>query len=264
VELESVNRLEDRPDGIRLVRPPERGEYCLEVGALQGPHLFVFLPPAPSTVEAEVVDIPLLGAGPMPVELTLRCEPLAESLLAYTHAGLLTTARTVADSATLDDETLGANTALVLAYFFLRTLELDRAEQWLKRFDETGVVRPDSDVIRGWRSLRSERPDVPAAARYFVAAGRNTSPPVYTEGLRLLIDGLELVAVDPEDSIRPDLTESRHRASAWGGAAEWDRVLTTVRGTRPDNPLPGTRQAGPRSRDILAASRLVPGTLDPY
>jgi hypothetical protein len=86
----------------------------------------------------------------------------------------------------------GASTALVLAYFHLRTLELDRVDDWLE-VAEGPEARPDLHVLRAWRILRGERPVLAAAQEHLIAAGSGGGLPVFTEGLRLLIDGLELL-----------------------------------------------------------------------
>lgn len=66
--------------------------------------------------------------------------------------------------------------------------------------DELGKMRghlPDAQVIEGWRHLRGDPPALSPAQEAFVAAGLHTRPPVYAEGLRLLIDGLQLFCAAP-------------------------------------------------------------------
>jgi hypothetical protein len=76
--------------------------------------------------------------------------------------------------------------------------------------------------------------------------------------LRLLIDGLELFADAVEIDRHPRLGEALERVRNWGGAANWDRVLTTLIGLAPDHSLPGTRAAVPILREVLDLFETVP------
>jgi C1A family cysteine protease len=294
VDPASAGRLTDTADGQRLVKTPPRAQYCVEVGTPGGPNQFVYLPPGPFNAEIRARDVPVAGTGPSQVELVVCSQPLADLLLAYARAGAHSQVRLIARLARTDSKLAwGGNTALVLAYACLRSLELDRVADWLKVLEQNQESSPDTHVLEGWRALRRETPDLAAAQRSFVKAGQGPSPPVYTEGLRLLIDGLELFAPSyakgesvldeafwlrldgPLESDRanqdpdldkalqkdpdldkalpkdPGLDEAIERARAWGRAADWANVLTTMICDRPDVPQLGSRSGAPTVREVF-------------
>jgi hypothetical protein len=185
VDPASCELVTDGAKGQRRLTTTSLAQYCLEIGTPSGPNSFVYLPPAPLSAEIWAQGPPLPGVNQPPVELRLRSQPLADLVLAYSRAGALGEARAVAEVSTpKSPDAAGANTALVLAYFCLRILELDRVENWLNQLIELLEIpeayRGDIHVIEGWQTLRSEHPDVSAAQDAFVRAGLDGSPPVYT------------------------------------------------------------------------------------
>jgi hypothetical protein len=87
-------------------------------------------------------------------------------------------------------------------------------------------------IIRGWRRIRDPKQQGDAVLRDLVAAASTPAPPVYAEGLRLLIDGLDILASSSGDNT--ELNRARERARHWGGSADWNCTLTILIGQRPD------------------------------
>ena len=82
--------------------------------------------------------------------------------------------------------------ATIGGYFLLRARRLARLRSWAPNLARFGWL-PDGAVIDGWQHLlagkagRSSDEFALAREQYLLAATRRV--PVYTEGLRLLIDG---------------------------------------------------------------------------
>lgn len=240
----------DESDGRRVVTLGEGREgNCLEVGTPSGPNYFVYLPPGPVTVEVRLRG-DLLQAGK--VELTLRTHPFAYLLLNYSRAGAMTEARAVANHVLeRSDQRCEANVVLILGYFHLRCLELEKVRSLLDTLSDIHDQLPDLQVINGWCRLRGDPPELLLAQKAFVTAGLHVRPPVYTEGLRLLIDGLELFCSADGIEKYPRLSEAAQRARIWGWASDWDQLITTLSGSHPDHPLPGMLPEIPLLREVL-------------
>ncbi|MDN5941903.1 MAG: hypothetical protein L0H94_08485 [Nitrospira sp.] len=149
--------------------------------------------------------------------MTLRTQPFADLLLAYISIGAIIEARMVAAKVLeKSDQMRGTNAVLVLGYFYLRCLELEQVQALLHKLDEMRGHLPDAQVIRGWCRLRGDPSALLSAQEAFVAAGLHIHPPVYTEGLRLLIDGLELFCSADGIERHPRLFEAAERVRTCG------------------------------------------------
>jgi NTE family protein len=87
-------------------------------------------------------------------------------------------------------------------------------------------------VIQGWRTLQAgEQGAQDAKQSLLTAAARGV--PMYTQGLRMLIDGLQLLAgAGGSDEIHAALEKARK----YGDAADWSRPTTTFLGASPQSP----------------------------
>ena len=84
-------------------------------------------------------------------------------------------------------------TAALGGYHLLRTGELQRLHSWLANLADWMHWMSDGPVIRGWQLLRgaTARPGETPRQRFLQAADRGL--PIFSDGLRLLIDGLKVV-----------------------------------------------------------------------
>jgi hypothetical protein len=241
VDPDSVEHVTDLPNRQRSIQVPAGASYCLEVGSPGGPNYFTYLPPGPLSVEARLRGAPGRGSDQVEIELGFRPSPLARSLLEYMRAGALLDAHRISQSVVCDSvRKLEKNSVLVLAYLRLR-VGVACTDDWLGKLTAIGEPSPDVRVIRGWQALRSDPPNPALSQRWMVEAALDTTPPVYSEGLRLLIDGLQLLSNLVKVKKRQRLEDALTRVRVWGGATDWGRMLTTVVGNHPAEPLPGYR-----------------------
>lgn len=96
----------------------------------------------------------------------------------------------------------GANpyAATIGGYLLLRLEDYGSMRDWAKNLAARFPYLPDGCVIWAWQSLQ-ERADQETATKYFLeAAGRGL--PIFTEGLRLLSQGLRLIGAPGENAMR--------------------------------------------------------------
>lgn len=164
--------------------------------------------------------------------------PLAASMFTYLAAGQLDSAQIVApdllDGAKrlFQEKAASPEGAAAAGYFLLRTGQQETIGDWPENFANWFGWLPDASVIHAWQLLR--RPGVPErdVARARLLAAARAGVPVYTEGLRLLFQGLQLLAGPDDDAVQEALTDVR----AYAAACDWDAVHTTYWGERPDAP----------------------------
>ena len=124
--------------------------------------------------------------------------------------------------------------AAVASYFLLRVGQQESLKDWPANFAEWFPDLPDAAVIHAWQLLR--RPGVPdrdlalERLRDAVLAGI----PRYTEGLRLLFQGLQILeTADPPSNVISGLLE---KVRPYAAACDWNSVHTTYWGTAPTSP----------------------------
>jgi hypothetical protein len=236
------------------------GQTWLQVrGPLHAPR-FVALPPAPMGRPVRVLivreTVPLQGKGPRRGEPAPRQQgageqpdPLtilvsagnlqAELLLGYLANGSFEAARRIGDPLVGDAERLvqekggDPSAAAVGGYYLLRAQRLDRLHNWTRNLDNWFPWLPDGAVIHAWHLLRQKPSDVPQARDRLLEAERRGLP-LYSQGLRLLFDGLDLLVRElPEDA---PLRAAWERVRRYAAAANWRALTTTFYGRVPSEP----------------------------
>ena len=129
----------------------------------------------------------------------------------------------------------------------------------------------DGPVIRGWQLLRgaTARPGETPRQRFLQAADRGL--PIFSEGLRLLIDGLKVVSRDRHDD--SEVAAAITRMGDYATVTDWSRTVLTFTGDDPGSPtsrpIPTAKpgEAGTLMLhsvtldDLIARGLLRPGTL---
>jgi hypothetical protein len=154
--------------------------------------------------------------------------PQADALLSYLCQDAFESARLVGDR--LADE-LGMlmgegddpTSAVVAGYYMLKASYI-RHEDWLQKLAEGFTGLPDGAVIFGWALLRREEPDYGGARHFFLTAVRRGIP-MYSTGLRLLYDGLNvLLDYKEEDKEVHRMFQAVRRIAA---ATDWKANVTS-------------------------------------
>lgn len=155
----------------------------------------------------------------------------AEALLAYLEHGAYRASRLVGEEVTrraidvLQQKKDDPFAACIAGYFLLRTRQLEQ-QQWMQNLADWFPAIPDGAVIYGMCLLRGEARNVnrQEGRRYLLEAVKRGIP-VYTAGLRLLFDGLQLLANDgkTDDDVLLAIARIRYIAAF----ADWEAQTTS-------------------------------------
>jgi hypothetical protein len=179
-------------------------------------------------------------------------DPRTEALLGYLISGQYSSARIVGPEIVRDAEQLlfekmrDPTGAAVAGYYLLKTGHFDSLHDWTRNLADWFPWLPDGAVIRAWHVWRQERSDYEEAReRLLQAAGRGI--PLYTQGLRLLLDGLNLLhhkatAQGLEDS---EIAAALEQVRPYARAADWRAPTTTFYARHPSEPDWRTQSGAP-------------------
>ena len=226
-------------DGLRLELTAAEGLHVLEVRG-QYERQFVSLPS-----EQAIVDIRRAAQGsPAEFHVDARTrDPDVEALRGYLLSGEIEVARALA-AGVLAERLLAAKMAApriaaLGAYVLLRTGELERLHNWPDNLTRWKPWLPDGPLIAAWQRLRSPHPHYDEVCELLLEA-ESRGMPVYTEGVRLLRDGLDLFRSDDEDW---PVAEAVERVAGYAQALNWDKSETTYFGVAADQPRPLTSES---------------------
>jgi hypothetical protein len=233
--------VEVEPDGAITARlSTGLGPYALQVGGPETAWRTVRLPPAYGVTLTVSRSEDTAGFDDGVHVGVTSASPVAGSLLGYLASGQLDAAQIVAPELVRQAEELfrgkmaNPEGAAAAGYFLLRAGQQESVRNWPENFANWFDWLPDAAVIHAWQLLR--RPRVPerdvARARLLQAA--RAGAPCYTEGLRLLFQGLQLLGnEDPDDA---DVAGALEQVRLFAAACDWDAVHTTYWSARPDRP----------------------------
>jgi len=240
------HQVADRRPGLvqyefRFRSEEQFAQYYLQVG---GPTMQSRLITLPAD------DICVLITGAEPNELRDEADSIldisvtstqhdAEVLLSYLSRGEIGQARQVSQhliaEGLLHGKRKNPTAAAVAGYFLLETGKLNDLHQvWASNLADWITWLPDGAVIDAWYLMRKESPDF-ARARMRLLEAVVRGMPIYTRGLRLLLDGLALFADDPKHQ-GPDISAALRSAKRYAAAADWRSTITTFIGEDPDTP----------------------------
>ena len=282
-----VEQLPDRrgdadEDGVTY-EFPALGErlYVLQVGGPQIPSKCIAIP---SSYRHMVLVRPASGpAGRVhPLEVVVSSgQWRLEALLNLLRKGDVDTARDLATNLNVVAEDLLYSKvrnpvgAAVGGYFLLRTRDLDRLHDWANNLADWFPWMADGLVIHAWQLILQASTDkADTAGPIATARGRlidasNRGFPIYSEGLRLLRDGLLLFHRKAKGD-DPDVSAALERIASYVAAADWSAVTTTFTAERPYAPSELLKQGesdfeGPMAYiyDVPLSAALDAGTLAP-
>jgi len=165
-----------------------------------------------------------------------------EALRGYIQNGELAVARTLAPEVMaerfLRSKVAAPRIAALGAYFLLRVGDLERLHNWPDNLTRWKTWLPDGPVIAAWQRLQADQPDYDEAYELLLEAARR-GPPVYTEGVRLLKNGLDLFANDDEEEWA--VADAVAEIDRYGKAMNWGKSETAFFGDAPHRPRLGAR-----------------------
>ncbi|WP_128958657.1 hypothetical protein [Bradyrhizobium guangzhouense] len=169
--------------------------------------------------------------------------PAARIMLSYLSNGDLERAQIVGDTLLLSHpDRLDVTTAVLGGYYLLVSRDMGRLEHLLTTsLSKWAKWIPDFAVIAAWKCLRQEQPDAEEARDRFLDAAR-CGLPIFTHGLRSLVDGLRMIEADgalSNDAVR----KTGERLRKFASVANWRSTFTTFFAAHPSKPIyPGEVQ----------------------
>ena len=242
-------------DAVRYRLELARKQYVLQVGGPAVPWKLICLPAAGLT------DLIVRPAGPRsvhPLELTaVSGNPTADALLGYLSRGAIPAAVSLAEQEPelaqllLHDKVTDPYAAAIGGYYLLRVGDVEeRMRSWPANLADWMDWISDGPIIRGWQLLKGARPreDETARDRFLQAVERGL--PVYAQGLRLLVDGLKVIARKAHWKDRA-VQGALEQIGRFAASADWSRPFVTFTGSAPDCPDAAALIGFPESRDRL-------------
>lgn len=218
------------------------GQFWLQVGGDQPWSKFVALP---SARELRVLvtrddDEPQQSDDPLNV-IVDSGNPQAEAILGYLSAGDFGSAKLVGGEVVesamhllwdkLDDPTGAA----IGGYLLLATGHLFKVN-WTNNLADWMKWLPDGAVVHAWHVLRQKGGDGKLARKWLIEAAER-GVPLYTQGLRLLFDGLNIFDMRA-DSKDEEVKAALESIRPYAAAADWRAPVTTFFGHDPAKPEP--------------------------
>jgi small subunit ribosomal protein S5 len=165
----------------------------------------------------------------------------SETLLSYMEAGMFDAAKIIVDeilngesiSLLLDNPLLGS----IVGYYLLQVETSSNCFNWIDEFVEKHEWLPDALVIKAWKSLRTSEHLDKELIRQNILDSLQRGIPIYTKGLKLLTEGLELLKGDALSRSQPDseVENALQNIRKYYTASDWFQPLTTFYGDSPQS-----------------------------
>ncbi len=268
-------------DGVSYkVRDLESGFYALQVG---GPHVPWKIVALPSTYEIMILIRPssIISDDVYPLDVVVSSNKWqVESLLSLMQRGDMSGANDLVEKSVLAETLLyskmeDSNAAAIGGYFLLRVGSTKRLGDWIQNLDNRFPWLPDGAIIHAWQLIREikldkKRPSIlltEARLRLLEAVRRGF--PLYTEGLRLLRDGLIMFDQRAKGDDK-EIRDALEQIGNYAGAADWSVGNTTFTGKSPDKPSTTKKLGTPSNTaslvyvyDVPLLEALKRGSLQP-
>lgn len=240
--------------------------HCIQVGGENIRSRFVALPLESSI---QILISPAIGPedAVYPLDITVSSNKWkAESLLTMLMQGNMSAADSMMSDASGDAEIFlmrkgGApSTAAIGAYYLLRKGELPKLHSWPKNLAEWFPQMADGAIIYAWQLIRDPQLtgiDIHETVvdRLLEAADRGF--PIYTEGLKLLHEGLRFHAKQ-SDYRKVEAAEANQKIAAFALAAEFSEPTVTFNGDHPSLPDLNSAKGIPNNMADLAFVFQIP------
>jgi len=258
VELDVNNKLhpvDQNEDGVIYeISNLSREAWCLQVGGPKVSWKCVAIPP---TMNAKVLVQPSTTPGAHPLNLVVSSGNIAlDGLLALLQRGEIQEAIELERQPELAERFLfekysNPASAAIGGYYLLRINDLPRLHGWPNNLARDFQWMVDGAIIHAWQIIaeyRKENRDSgtldDARSRLLQAVERGF--PIYTEGLRLLRDGLFLfdnLAKGRDKAVRSAL----QRVGGYIAAVDWTAPTLTFVGETPNTPSLKVKNGIPKS-----------------
>ena len=224
-------------DGNTYDLSTEARVTVLEISGDDMPNLFTSLPPA-SNVKCLVKLSDCNDQQVHPIDVTVSTDnKKSETLLTLLTTGAIRQAQSLEAEELLYSKMENPIAAAIGGYYLLKVGELKRLHDWANNLANWFSWMPDGAIIHAWQMM-SEPNMTDALARRIrerLLEAHRRGLPIYTEGLRLLHDGLSQLWYyfkNNDDEIKTALSQ----VSKYVEVADWSQETTTFIGISPDQP----------------------------
>ena len=255
-------------DGVSYTFYINRGLQFLQVGGPNIPWRFVALPPYR---ELKCLIRPNNGPSALahPLEIVITSPNWeAETILTLLKNNAVDIAKNLYENSyfkesnaesLLQGKMVDPCSAAIGAYYLLRLEKFDRLHDWAKNLANIIEWMPDGSIIWAWQLIKQGRLNKnvnieEVRSRLLEACERGM--PIYTEGFKLLWDGLRMLNDTlPNDEI---VTKALKMVYKYVEAIDWNFAVTTFNGVHPGEPSRKSRKGTPKDLSNLAFIYNVP------
>jgi hypothetical protein len=215
------------------------GQFWIQV--VSGLHSqFVAVPPT-ENMRIYVLDHHSAGELDAPFRVIVGSgDPAMQALIGFLSSGDFYSARSVGDrwfavaEKMLQDKLQDAVAAAVAGYFLLAVGEYSRLHDWTRNLADWIGWLPDGPIIRAFHVLSEKEPDLTEVrVRLLQAVERGI--PIYTQGLRMLFDGLNMMNIRAGGK-DPELRQALQKIRVYAATARWNSPVTSFTAVEPSNP----------------------------
>jgi hypothetical protein len=215
------------------------GQFWIQVAS--GLHSqFVAVPPAEIMRIYVVKQRPTYPMDPPFQVIVGSGDPTMQSLVAFLASGDFDSARSVGDrwftvaEQMLKDKFTDPVAAAVAGYFLLGVGEHSRLHDWTRNLAEYFPWLPDGPVIRAYHVLSQDDPDMTEVRQRLLQAAQRGIP-LYTQGLRMLFDGLTMLSTSTQGN-DPTLKQALQTVRQYAATARWNSPVTSFTAVEPSQP----------------------------
>jgi hypothetical protein len=228
-----------------LAHNPQQPPLALKILAQSGTRLELRVPGNASRIWARADTLRDQSAVSFSVRIATIASS-ADTIASYLQRGDLYSAEAMAQwigeaAELLFDKMEDPYAAAVGAYLLLRLKKFDEMHDWARNLASRFDFLPDGCVIWAWQLIHQQPSNADEIRKYLLMAV-DRGLPVYSEGLRLLTDGLRLMGSDGQ--------APRDKVVQSAGVVLWSSPLTASLATEPGVAPP----TNPSLHDIAFAS----------
>jgi hypothetical protein len=263
ISIPQESYIDHHEDGVSYTFQQQTSDhlYALQVGGPFVPWKITALPPSYTTM---VLIRP--AAGPRgrvhPLDVIVSSENLhLQSLLTLIQEGKASASNSLVEQAGLAERFLFEKyedpaAATIGGYFLLKVNDLSRLHNWADNLANRFEWLPDGAIIHAWQLIAQYRSETSRSTRLLDQAQDRLMQaidrgfPLYTEGLRLLREGL-LFFNQYRESKDPAIEQAIERMGKYFDVTNWTVTSISFTGVEPDMPSKESRLGTPVDKDNL-------------
>jgi hypothetical protein len=234
------------PNGGVTLRLPKQGHFGLEISSSEWPSKFFCLPPA-ETLNLTISYVRAPDDSFNPIQVKIQSEHWeSETLLTLLSRGPVSEEdglfREVEAEYFLQGKLRNPAAAVIGGYYLLKIRAIDRMHDWANNLANWFPWIPDGPVIHAWQLMAKviKNPKDISTIRKRLLEAHRRGIPHYTEGLKLLHDGLERIGTFYKGSDF-QIQSALRRVRSLVALADLSQPTTTL-----NNFQPGTRNISSR------------------